>query len=124
MAYTAPHWPLHALPEDIASYEGRYRNGGWDALRTARHEELKAMGILSPRLGHLAARRASAALGRDRTRKEWEDRRMAVYAAQVDRMDQGVGTIMAKLRALGLAENTLVMFLSDNGGCAEFLRRG
>jgi len=54
--------------------------------------------------------------------QDWEDRRMAVYAAQTDRMDQGVGRIVSKLRELGIEENTLLLFLSDNGGCAELLR--
>ena len=57
----------------------------------------------------------------DAKRRDWEDLRMAVYAAQVDRMDQGVGRILAKLRDRGIEDDTIVMFLSDNGGCAEFL---
>ena len=120
VAYTAPHWPLHALPEDIARYEGRYRQGGWDALRTARHEELKGLGILNPRW-EISPRDEQAPPWSDVAHRDWEDLRMAVYAAQVDRMDQGIGLIMHKLRELGLAEDTLVMFLSDNGGCAEYL---
>lgn len=120
VAYTAPHWPLHALPEDIAHYEGRYRKGGWDALRTARHEELKGLGLLNPKW-EISPRDEQAPPWPEVQYKDWEDMRMAVYAAQVDRMDQGVGKIMATLRRLGLEEHTLVMFLSDNGGCAEFL---
>ncbi len=120
LAYTAPHWPLHALPEDIARYEGRYRNGGWDALRTARHEELKGMGILNPRW-EISPRDEAAPPWEEVPDQDWEDLRMAVYAAQVDRMDQGVGRVVDKLRALGQLDNTLILFLSDNGGCAEFL---
>ena len=119
VAYTAPHWPLHALEEDIARYEGKYR-GGWDALRTNRHEELKASGILNPKWD-ISPRDASAHPWQDERAKDWEDLRMAAYAAMIDRMDQGVGRIMNKLRELGAADNTLVIFLSDNGGCAEFL---
>ena len=120
VAYTAPHWPLHALPEDIAKYEGLYRKGGWDALRTGRHEELKGMGLLDSRWP-ISPRDDSAPPWEAASNKDWEDMRMAVYAAQVDRMDQGIGRILAALEASQLAENTLILFLSDNGGCAEFL---
>ena len=119
-AYTAPHWPLHALPEDIAKYEGLYRKGGWDAIRTARHEELKGLGILDQRW-EISPRDHQAPAWADIKYKDWEDLRMAVYAAQVDRMDQGIGRIMKKLQELKIEENTLIIFLSDNGGCAEFL---
>ena len=121
LSYTAPHWPLHALPEDIARYEGRYRQGGWDGLRTARHETAKGLGILSDKW-EITPRDEQASAWEEVPDKDWEDLRMAVYAAQVDRMDQGIGQVLAKLRALALEENTLVMFLSDNGGCAELLR--
>ncbi len=121
VAYTAPHWPLHALPGDIAKYEGQYRKGGWDALRTARHEELKGMGLLSDKWD-ISPRDAQAPPWEDVKAQDWEDMRMAVYAAQIDRMDQGIGRILAKLRALDIEENTLVIFLADNGGCAELLR--
>jgi len=117
VAYTAPHWPLHALEEDIARYEGKYR-GGWDKLRAARHEQMKGMGLVDPKW-ELAPRDEDAPPWEDVEDKDWEDIRMAVYAAQIDRVDQGVGRIMARLRELGVEENTLVMFLSDNGGCAE-----
>jgi len=121
VSYTAPHWPLHALPQDIAKYQGTYRsNGGWDALRTARHEELKGMGLLDSRW-QISPRDESAPPWEDTRNQDWEDMRMAVYAAQIDRMDQGVGRILAALEASQLDENTLILFLSDNGGCAEFL---
>jgi arylsulfatase len=121
VAYTAPHWPLHALPDDIAQYQGRYHKGGWDALRTARHEEMKGMGLVSERWP-ISPRDEEAPPWNDVQAKDWEDMRMAVYAAQIDRMDQGIGRILATLRKLDLEENTLVVFISDNGGCAEFLR--
>lgn len=120
LAYTAPHWPLHALEEDIAKYQGKYRDG-WDAVRTARHEELKSMGVLDARWP-ISPRHVDSPDWDEVEHKEWEDRRMAVYAAQVDRVDKGVGRITAKLHELALDENTLVIFLSDNGGCAELLR--
>ena len=121
VCYTAPHWPLHALEEDIERYRGRYSEG-WDAVRTARHETLKGMGILdsawpiSPRDPN-----SHDFFDEDDKRRHWNDLRMAVYAAQIDRMDQGIGRILEALRRHGMDENTMVMFLSDNGGCAEFL---
>jgi len=120
VSYTAPHWPLHALPEDIERYRGTYAKG-WDALRTARHEELIGLGILDERWT-ISPRDEQAPPWADVQAKDWEDARMAVYAAQVDRMDQGVGRIMDALRRQGIEEHTLVLFLSDNGGCAELLR--
>jgi len=120
VGYTAPHWPLHALPEDIERYRGKYARG-WDILRTQRHEELKGLGILS-RKWPISPRDEQAPPWPEIREQDWEDARMAVYAAQVDRMDQGIGKIIAKLAERGIQENTLVIFLSDNGGCAELLR--
>ena len=119
LAYTAPHWPLHAWPEDVARYEGRYR-GGWDALRGGRHEEMLARGILD-RQWRISPRDEAASPWPEAANQDWEDLRMAVYAAQVDSMDQGIGRVLACLRRLGLEDDTLVLFLSDNGGCAEFM---
>ena len=117
LSYTAPHWPLHAHEEDIAKYEGMYR-GGWDALRTARHEELKGMGVLNPKWD-ISPRDVDAPPWPEAAHQDWEDLRMAVYAAMIDRVDQCIGQVMAKLEQLGQADNTLFMFLSDNGGDAE-----
>lgn len=119
VAFTAPHWPLHALPEDIERYRDRYRNG-WDVLREERYEKLKELGVvlgkwpLSPR-----DHRAPAWDSLDASRREWECMRMAVYAAMVDRLDQNVGRILDCLEQTGQRENTVVIFLSDNGGCEE-----
>ena len=119
VAYTAPHWPLQAPEEDIAKYQGKYRLG-WDAIRTSRHEELKSLGLVDSRWS-ISPTDDLAPSWPSIKHKDWEDRRMAVYAAQVDCMDQGIGRIMAKLRELDIVEDTLVIFLSDNGGCAELL---
>lgn len=118
MAYTSPHWPLHAFEEDIARYEGRYRHG-WDALRTARHEEMRSLGLVDPKW-EISQRDPDAPDWNDAPNHDWEDLRMAVYAAQIDRMDQGIGRILDRLAEIGEADNTLVMFMADNGGCAEF----
>ena len=119
-AFTAPHWPLHALEEDIARYRGRYKDG-WDALREERHKRQLSMGIVNARWP-LTPRDSSVAAWKDASDKEWQQRRMEVYAAQVDRLDQGVGRILDAIRQSGQEDNTLVMFLADNGGCAEELR--
>lgn len=119
LAYTAPHWPLHAHDEDIDRYRDRY-NGGWDALRAERHERQVAMNLVDPDWG-LSERHPAAPAWNDlsKEQKRVEAEKMAVYAAQVDRMDQGVGRVLDALDDLGIADNTIVLFLSDNGGCAE-----
>lgn len=122
LCYNAPHWPLHALPQDIAKYRGKYRKG-WDAVRTARHEQLKGMGILDKRWD-ISPRDAQAPPWQDAGRQEWEDARMAVYAAMVDRVDQNVGHVLDHLEKTGQLDNTLILFVSDNGGCAEQVRQG
>ncbi len=119
LAHIAPHWPLQAMPEDIAKYEGSY-DIGWDAVREKRFARQKEMGII-PKDATLSPRDPSA--------KPWEEipvaakkdlaHRMAVYAAQVDCIDQNVGKLVAKLAALDQLDNTLILFLSDNGCSAE-----
>jgi len=120
LAYTAPHWPLHAFEEDISRYSGKYRDG-WDELRTGRHEQMKGMGILDSRWD-ISPRVEDAPPWKNAEEKDWEDLRMAVYAAQIDRMDQGIGRVMDTIKRRGLDDNTLVMFMADNGGCAELLQ--
>jgi arylsulfatase len=119
LCYNAPHWPLHALPEDIEKYRGKYLRG-WDRVRAARHEQLKASGLLEPGW-ELSPRDAEAPSWEETPNREWEDARMAVYAAALDRVDQNLGRILKQLSAWGALENTLIFFLSDNGGSAEFL---
>lgn len=120
LAYTAPHWPLHAREEDIAVYRGVY-GGGWDAIRTARHEELNGRGVLENPWS-ISPRDEKAPAWKDVPHKEWEAERMAVYAAMIHRLDVNVGRLLAHLRSKGTIDNTLIMFLSDNGGCAELMQ--
>jgi arylsulfatase len=119
LAHTAPHWPLHAHPEDIARYDGVYSKG-WDSIRTARHEEMNGLGIFQ-RNWDISPRDATVHRWEDESNKDWEASKMATYAAMVDRMDQSIGTLVAALKRLGEFDNTLILFLSDNGGCAEFM---
>jgi len=120
LAHCAPHWPLQAHPEDIARYEGAYGKG-WDATRTARHETMQSLGVLEHKWA-ISPRDEEVAAWRDTPHRGWEARRMAVYAAMIDRMDQQIGRVLATLQRLGQYEDTLVLFLSDNGGCAELMR--
>ena len=122
MAYTAPHWPLHAPPEDIAKYKGKYL-GGWDALRKERHARMIRMGLVDKKWP-LTPRDGRAPPWESVQDKAMRDLKMAVYAAQIHRMDAGIGRILGKVRELGKEENTLVLFLADNGGCAEEVNRG
>ena len=89
VAHSAPHWPLQALPEDISKYQGRYRKG-WDAVRNDRHAKMVEMGLIDPQWS-LSARDVRVPAWDETPHKDWEARRMAVYAAQIDRMDQGIG---------------------------------
>ncbi|MDP7105807.1 MAG: arylsulfatase [Roseibacillus sp.] len=114
VAYTAAHWPMHALPGDIAKYEGKY-DGGYKPTRKARVAKLKSLGLLPdhwdvvPQIGNWESVKL----------KEWESACMEVYAAMVDNMDQGIGRIVAALSKNGQLDNTLLMYMQDNGGCAE-----
>ncbi|MHC4168153.1 MAG: arylsulfatase [Planctomycetota bacterium] len=114
VAYTAAHWPMHALPQDIAKYRGKYDNG-FEPIRRKRFERLKKTGMidsdweLSPQSDDW-----------DKVEhKDWESRNMEVYAAMIDSMDQGIGRIVAEVERQGKLDNTLILFLQDNGGCAE-----
>jgi arylsulfatase len=122
LAYTAPHWPLHARAEDIARYRGKYREG-WDVLRERRHRRQIELGIVDAKWP-LAPRDPKAPAWESVTDADERDLRMAVYAAQIDRMDWNIGRVLEKLRASGVEDDTLVLFLADNGGCAEEIHRG
>jgi len=118
VAFTAAHWPMQALPEDIAKYEGVY-DGGYEPIRRARFAREKQLGLidpswdLSPQFGNWDAV----------ADKKWETRCMEVYAAMLDRMDQNIGRIVQTLRDERLIDNTLVLYLQDNGGNYEPLGR-
>jgi arylsulfatase len=117
VAYTAPHWPLHAHDADIAKYHGRF-DKGWDTLRAERLDKLVASGILREHW-KLTDRDPTQPPWTDAEEKAWLLRCMEVYAAQIDRMDQGIGRIVAALEKTGRLDDTVVIFLSDNGACAE-----
>jgi len=117
LAYTAPHWPLHAPEVDIARYRGRF-DAGWDALREERLARMIEMRLIDPSWT-LTPRDPTQPPWADAEHKDWQARRMEVYAAQIDRVDQGIGRVVAALERTGQLENTLILFLSDNGGCAE-----
>jgi arylsulfatase len=113
LAYTAPHDPLQAWPEDIAKYEGKFMQG-YEVYRQARYKRMIEMGLIDE------AFPLSPASYRDwdsLTKKEQikEDRRMAVYAAMIDCMDRNIGKVIDKIHALGELDNTLILFASDNG---------
>lgn len=117
LAYTAPHWPLNAWPEDIQKYRGQYLKG-WDVLRQERYERMVRMGLLRPEW-KLTPRDGLPWQALPPSTREEMDYRMAIYAAQIDRLDQNVGRLVEELEKLGELDNTLLFFLSDNGGCAE-----
>lgn len=119
LCFTAPHFPLQARPEDIKRYEGKYVRG-WDALRQERYARQQELGIIH---------RQWSLPPRDPEARAWQDvpeadrfeleLRMSIYAAMIDCLDRGVGRVMQQLRQSGLEENTVVIFVSDNGASAE-----
>ncbi len=125
LAYTAPHWPLHAFESDIEKYKGKYMNGGWDSLRINRYNRMIEMGIVDKNWP-LSERHNIVPAWNTLSEKEkirW-DHWMAVYAAMIDRMDQNIGRLLENLRQNGYDKNTKILFLSDNGGCHEPARKG
>ncbi|MEZ5384017.1 MAG: arylsulfatase [Prosthecobacter sp.] len=114
MSHYAPHWPLHAKEEDIAKYRALYRKLGWDVAREQRLQRLIEKGIL-PAGTQLSPRDSHATPWSEAKFLDWEAERMAVFAAQIDCLDQSVGRVMDTLRSTGADQNTLVFFLSDNG---------
>ena len=145
LAFTVPHFPLHAPPEDIARYRDRYL-AGWDAVREERARRVRELGIATspaapPEPGvvphwNLGAERLRAEISPDEVdravpwseltdaQRRFQATKMAIHAAMVDRMDREIGRVLEQVRAMGAWENTVIVFASDNGASAEFLNRG
>jgi arylsulfatase A-like enzyme len=142
IAFIAPHFPLHALPQDIDKYRNRY-NEGWDAMRTARFNRQREMGLTKTSLSALerevgppyAFPEAIQKLGPGEVNRplpwnelklqqqQFQATKMAIHAAMVDRMDQEIGRIVGQLKAMNAFENTIICFASDNGASAEIMVR-
>ena len=124
LAYNAPHWPLHAPENIIRKYISRYKSG-WDKLREERLQRQKDIGIFNKET--MLSPRDSAIMAWDSLTPEKQEefaRRMAIYAAQVDILDSGIGKVVDALKKRGQFDNTIIMFMSDNGACAEFISSG
>lgn len=117
LPYTAPHWPIQVFPEDIDKYRGRYKMG-WDNLREERYARQLKLGVIEPTtgLGPRTDKMGPWETASESDRQEFI-REMEGYAGMVDRIDQNVGRLLARLEEMGASENTLIVFLSDNGGC-------
>ncbi|QDS93719.1 Arylsulfatase [Roseimaritima multifibrata] len=142
VAFTAPHFPLHALPEDIAKYEGRY-DEGWEVVRAERWKRIQALGLVNAPISDVERQLgppypfpdAIEQLGPGEINRPvpWDDltaeqkqfqaTKMTLHAAMIDRVDQELGRIFAQLREMNAWENTLILFLSDNGASAEIMVR-
>lgn len=116
-AYNAPHWPLEAPDENIANYKGQYADG-WDVLRSQKLARMKKMGLVHPET-ELSPSNCPKWSSLSKEQQQELAFRREIYAAQIERMDQNIGRIAGKLEELGKLENTLLLFLSDNGCCAE-----
>jgi len=116
VAYTAAHWPLHAPEEEIALHKGRY-DEGFAAIRAYRYERLKELGLIDENW-EMSDPVADWDTMPD---KDWHARNMEVYAAMISRMDKGIGKIVNRLEEKGMLDNTFILFLQDNGACAEDL---
>ncbi len=120
VAFTCPHWPMHAREKDIAKYKGRYAEG-WDKLREERLARMRKMGLIKPQWNLTDRDQKVSAWEKAKSSElgDWHQRRMEVYAAMVDSMDQNIGKIVGRLEEMDYLDNTLILFLADNGGCAE-----
>lgn len=114
VAHIAPHWPLHAREQDVAKYRARYLKSGWDAARAERFERQRESGLI-PSHWKLSPQPAAIGPWKSNAYQAWQAERMAVYAAQVEAIDHGLGRLLDRLKESGQQDNTLVMFLSDNG---------
>ena len=114
VAFTAAHWPLHALPADVERQRGKY-DAGYQPVLAARLAKQKKLGLIDPKWPAVPAVGDWANL----PDRRWETACMEVYAAQVESMDRGVGRIVAELTRAGQLDNTIILYLQDNGACAE-----
>lgn len=119
LPFTTPHWPLHARPETIASYDGVY-DDGWDAVRGRRWDRQRKLGIVDESV-ELSPRFPGISPWEEEPEKEWQARRMQAYAAQVEEMDTAVGNVMSVLEYQERLDDTIFIFLSDNGASDESL---
>lgn len=118
VAYTAPHWPIHALPEDIKKYENTYQDG-WEFLQQKRYQRQIELGLVNPQTHPLNPLEGRKWETLSKEEKEFNTRKMAVHAAMVDRVDQSVGEIVEALKKNRQLEHTLILFLADNGASPE-----
>ncbi len=142
LAFTAPHFPLHALPEDIEKYDAVYKPG-WDVIREQRWKKVQKLGIVDAKLSEIEYDlgppydfpEAIKKLGEgeinrpqrwellSEKQKQFQTKKMAIHAAMIDRMDQEIGRVLQQLQSMDAMENTLILFLSDNGASAEIMVR-
>ncbi len=118
LSYNAPHWPLHAHPEDIAKYDGIY-DKGYEFIRKARYRRQLKMGLFEREVAPLSNPEHEEWKYLSDQEKEEEALRMQIHAAMVDRMDQNIGRLLQKLEELRKLKNTLIIFLVDNGASHE-----
>lgn len=120
VAHCAPHWPLHARPQDIAKYKALYK-GGWEKLRRDRYQRMLKMGLFKKANTVLPPIQVRGKKWGQLSKKEksFQSAKMAVHVAMVDRVDQGIGEIVKALKQTGQFDNTVIFFLSDNGASPE-----
>lgn len=117
LSYNAPHWPLQAPKEDIDRYRGKYLKG-WENLREDRYKRMIEMGLVDSSW-NLSYDEIVSWESLSEEKKKEMDLRMAIYAAMIDRMDQNIGRLIEDLKRKNIYDNTIIMFLNDNGACAE-----
>ena len=117
VAFQEPHWPLHAKPQDIAKYKGKF-DDGWDMLRERRYQRMLELGLINSDEMPVATN-ASGRKWEDETDKAFQSANMEVHAAMIDCVDQNIGRIIAELKRRGIFDNTLIIFTSDNGASSE-----
>ena len=120
VAFTAAHWPLHAPEETVQKYLDRYQDG-WEKLRNDRYARMLELGIIDQQHWPLPPMEKNVAQWDAVDHKPWRIRNMAIYAAMVDHMDRAVGRIVDELKRTGTLDNTLIMYMHDNGACSEHL---